>query len=136
MGHKIQAKFDYGVFHIYPSWIMTLLLLENMDFLGFRMIFKVWLNQFCSNFNIRLWTTKYRLSSITVYIPFFRSWEMALLLLENRDFLGFRMICKVWLNQTFQTLNKCYGQLNTGQVRLRCIFHLPFLRNGPFTRRK
>jgi hypothetical protein len=61
---------------------------------------------------------------------------MALLLLENRDLLGFRMIFKVWLNQTSQTLTQCYGPLNTGQVRLRCIFHLPFLRNGPFTFRK
>jgi hypothetical protein len=28
---------------------MALLLLENRDFLGFQMIFKVWLNQFFSN---------------------------------------------------------------------------------------
>jgi hypothetical protein len=80
---------------------MTLLLLENRDFLGFRMIFKVWLNQLCTNFNIRLWTSKYRLSSITVYFLIYRSWEMALLLLEKRDFLGFRMILKEWLNRIF-----------------------------------
>jgi hypothetical protein len=30
---------------------------------------------------------------------------MALLLLENRDFLGFRMIFKVRLNQIFSTFN-------------------------------
>jgi hypothetical protein len=70
--HKIQVKFDYGVFHIYRSWVMALFLLENRDFLGFRMIFKVWLNQIFSNFNIILWTIKYRLkkSSITVYFTF------------------------------------------------------------------
>jgi hypothetical protein len=49
--HKIQVKFDYGVFHIYRSWVMALFLLENRDFLGFLMIFKVWLNQIFSNFN-------------------------------------------------------------------------------------
>jgi hypothetical protein len=41
----MQVKFDYGVFHIYRSWIMALLLLENRDLLGFRMIFKGWLNR-------------------------------------------------------------------------------------------
>jgi hypothetical protein len=46
---KIQIKFDYSVFHIYRSWVMALFLLENRDFLGFRMIFKVWLNQIFSN---------------------------------------------------------------------------------------
>jgi hypothetical protein len=61
---------------------------------------------------------------------------MALYLLENRDVEGFRMIFKVWLKQTVQTLTQCYGPINTGQVRLRCIFHLSFLRNGPFTLRK
>jgi hypothetical protein len=35
---------------------MALFLLENRDFLGFRMIFKVWLNQIFSNFNTMLWT--------------------------------------------------------------------------------
>jgi hypothetical protein len=47
---------------------MALFLLENRDFLGFRMIFKVWLNQIY--FNTMLWTIKYRLSSITVYFTF------------------------------------------------------------------
>jgi hypothetical protein len=68
--HKIQVKCDYSVFHIYRSWIMALFLLENRDFLGFRMIFKVWLNQICSNYNTMLLTIKYRLSSITVYFTF------------------------------------------------------------------
>jgi hypothetical protein len=31
---------------------------------------------------------------------------MALFLLENRDFLGFRMIFKVWLNQIFSNFSK------------------------------
>jgi hypothetical protein len=68
--HKIQVKFDYGVFHIYRSWVMTLFLLENRDFLGFWMIFKVWLNQIFSNFHTMLWTIKRRLTSITVYFTF------------------------------------------------------------------
>jgi hypothetical protein len=38
---KIQVKFDYGVFHLYRSWVVALFLLENRDFLGFQMIFKV-----------------------------------------------------------------------------------------------
>jgi hypothetical protein len=44
---------------IYRSWVMALFLLENRNCLGFRMIFKVWLNQICSNFNTMLWTIKY-----------------------------------------------------------------------------
>ena len=46
---------------------MALFLLENMDFLDFRVIFKVWLNQTFSNFHTVLWIIKYKLSSITVY---------------------------------------------------------------------
>jgi hypothetical protein len=46
---------------------MALFLFENKDFLDFRMIFKVWLNQILSNYNTMLWTIKYRLSSITVH---------------------------------------------------------------------
>ena len=66
----MQDNFDYGVFHIYRFWVKALFLLENRDFLGFRMIFKVWLNQIFSNFHTMLWTIKYRLSSITVYFTF------------------------------------------------------------------
>jgi hypothetical protein len=95
--HKIQVKFDYGVFHIYRSWVVTLFLLENRDFLGFWMIFKVWLNQIFSNFHTILWTIKRRLISISVF-HIYRSWAMSLFLLENRDFLGFRRIFKVLLN--------------------------------------
>jgi hypothetical protein len=40
---------------------------------------------------------------------------MALFLLENRDFLGFWMIFKVWPHQIFQTLTQCCGPLNTGK---------------------
>ena len=62
--------FEYGVFHIYHSWVIALFLLENRDFLGFRMIFKVWLNQIFSNFNTMLCIIKYSWSSITVYFTF------------------------------------------------------------------
>jgi hypothetical protein len=68
--HKIQVNFDYVVFHIYRSWVVALFLLENRDFLGFRMIFKVPLNQIFSNFNTMLYTIKYRLSLIMVYFTF------------------------------------------------------------------
>jgi hypothetical protein len=61
---------------------MALFLLENRDFLGFRMIFKVRLNQIFSNINTMRCTIKYRLSSIDIH----RSWIMALFLLENRAF--------------------------------------------------
>jgi hypothetical protein len=40
---------------------VSLFLFEIRDFLGFRMIFKVWLNQIFSNFNTMLYTIKYRL---------------------------------------------------------------------------
>jgi hypothetical protein len=49
---------------------MALFLLENRDFLGFRTIFKVLLNQMFSNFDTMLYTIKYRLSSIMVYFTF------------------------------------------------------------------
>jgi hypothetical protein len=49
---------------------MALCLLENRDYLGFQMIFKVWLNQNFSNCNTRLWTNKYRLRAVTVYFTF------------------------------------------------------------------
>jgi hypothetical protein len=49
---------------------MALLLLENRDLLGFRMMFKVWLNQIFSNFKTWLRNIKYRLISITVYFIF------------------------------------------------------------------
>jgi len=49
---------------------MVLFLLENRDFLGFRMLFKVWLKQIFSNFNTMLETIKYRLNSITMYFTF------------------------------------------------------------------
>ena len=49
---------------------MGLFLLENRDFLGFRMIFKVWLNQIFSNFNTMLYAIKHRLNLIMVYLAF------------------------------------------------------------------
>ena len=49
---------------------MALFLLENIDFLGFRMIFKVPLNHIFSNFNTMLYAIKYRLSLIMVYFTF------------------------------------------------------------------
>ena len=68
---------------------MALFLLENTDFLGFRIVFKVRLNQIFSKFNTMQCTIKYRLSSIMVKLTF-----MALFLLEDRDFKGFWM--KIW----------------------------------------
>ena len=68
--HKIQVKFDYGVFHFYRSWNIALFLQENRDFCGFRMTFKLWLNQIFSNLNTILWTNQYRLSAIMVYFTF------------------------------------------------------------------
>jgi hypothetical protein len=66
MVHSIELKFE----KIWLSGTLAIFLLENRDFLGFRMIFKVVLNQIFSNFNTMLWTIKYRLSSITVYFTF------------------------------------------------------------------
>jgi hypothetical protein len=54
----------------YRSEVMVLFLLKNRDFLGFRMIFKVPLNQIFSNFNTMLYAIKYRLSLIMVYFTF------------------------------------------------------------------
>ena len=110
----IQGKFDYVVFHIYRSWVMAVFLLKNRDFLSFRMIFKVWLNQIFSNLYTMLWTIKYRSSSITVYFTF----TVPEFLLDNRDFLGFRMIFKVPLNQIFSNFNT---MLYTIKYRLSLI---------------
>jgi hypothetical protein len=49
---------------------MALFLLENRDFLGFQVIFKVWFNQIFSSFSTMLQTIKYRLISITAYFTF------------------------------------------------------------------
>jgi hypothetical protein len=116
--HYIQVKFDYGIFHIYRSWVMALFLLEDRDFLGFWMIFKVLLNLIFSNFNTMLYTIKYRLSLIYGVFHFYRSGVMALFLLENRDFLGFRMIFKVRLNQICSNFNT---MLYTIKYRLSLI---------------
>jgi hypothetical protein len=48
----------------------TIYIKTNRDILGFRMIFKVPLNQIFSNFNKMLYTIKYRLCLITVYFKF------------------------------------------------------------------
>ena len=71
---------------------------------GFRIIIKVPLNQI---FHTLLCSIKYRLSLITVYFAFtvHELCLMSLFLLENRNFLGFRMIIKVWLNQIFSNFN-------------------------------
>ena len=76
---------------------MALFLLENRDFLGFRMIFKVWFFKLYHNAMFHKIQIKFDYGEIDLY----RSWIMALFLLEDRDFLGFRMIFKVWLDQIF-----------------------------------
>jgi hypothetical protein len=48
----------------------------------------------------------------------YRSWAMALFLLENRGFLGFRMIFKVPLYQIFSNFNT---MLSTIKYRLNSI---------------
>jgi hypothetical protein len=54
---------------------MALFLLENRDFLGFRMILKVWLNQIFLNFNTMLWTIKYRLLMVhSIVLKFEKIW--------------------------------------------------------------
>jgi hypothetical protein len=69
---------------------MALFLLENRDFLGFRMIFKVRLTQIFSNFNTMRRTIKYRLNLIMVKLTFIvHELSMALFLLEDTDFKGF-----------------------------------------------
>jgi hypothetical protein len=40
-------------------------------------------------------------------IDIYRSWIMALFLLEDKDFKGLWMKIKVTLNQIFSNLNKC-----------------------------
>jgi hypothetical protein len=62
---SITVYMTYIVLELWPF-----LAEKNRDFLGFRMIFKVWLNQILSDFNTILRTNKYRLSSITVNFTF------------------------------------------------------------------
>jgi hypothetical protein len=49
---------------------MAICLLKKWDFLGFRMIFKVLLNQILQDFNTMRWNIKYSLSSIALYFTF------------------------------------------------------------------
>jgi hypothetical protein len=79
------------VYFTYRSWVMALFLLENREYLGFWILFKVWLNQTFSNY--------------CGVFHIYRSWIMTLFLLEIKDFLGFRMIFKVWLNQIFSNFD-------------------------------
>jgi hypothetical protein len=60
--------FDYSVFHIYRSWVMALFLLENMDFLGFRMIFKV--HRIVLKFE-KIWFSRTLISSGNLGSPYF-----------------------------------------------------------------
>jgi hypothetical protein len=90
------ARRELGVYrdpHVRPSVRHTF---------GFRIIIKVPLNQIFSNFHSLLCTIKYRLTLITVYFTFT---VYGPFLSENRDFLGFRMIFKVWFDQIFSTFN-------------------------------
>jgi hypothetical protein len=85
---------------------MALFLLENRDFLGFRMIFNIWLNQFFSNFNTMLWTIKYRSSSITVYFTFTVPELWPLL---NLYFMVYKIVLKfekIWLSGTLNIIRK------------------------------
>jgi hypothetical protein len=93
------ARRESGVYrdpHVHPSVRYTF---------GFRIIIKLPLNQIFSNFHTLLCTIKYRLSSITVYFTFTVPELWPFFLLENMDFLGFRMIFKVWLNQILSSFN-------------------------------
>jgi hypothetical protein len=107
---------------------MILFLLENRDFLGFRMILKVWLTQTFQTLTQcdgSLNTGHVRLRVFFIY----RSWEMALLLLENRDLFGYRMMFKVWLNQIFENFDtvlwKSKYRLNS--IMVYFTFNLPEL---------
>jgi hypothetical protein len=74
---KNRTAYSYKDFVLYYQVLQTLLvicyqdkILENSDFQGFRMVFKVRLNQIFSNFNTMRCTIKYRLSSIMVKLTF------------------------------------------------------------------
>jgi hypothetical protein len=74
---KMLFTVNFNLSHSVINWMhamfkvsAALFLLENRDFLGFRMLFKVWLNQIFSNFNTMLWTIQYRLRLIMVYFTF------------------------------------------------------------------
>jgi hypothetical protein len=94
---------------------MALFLLENRDFLGFRMIFKVWLNQIFSNFNTMLWTlghnsgtinVKYTVIELNLYLivhSIVLKFEM--IWLSHTLNISFRMIFKVWLNYIISIFN-------------------------------
>ena len=68
----LMIKNLYQKIIIYISFLLCYptFLLENRDFLGFRMIFKITFNQIFANFHTMLYTIEYRLSLIMVYFPF------------------------------------------------------------------
>jgi hypothetical protein len=86
---------------------MALFLLENRDFLGCRMIFKVWLNQIFSNFNTMLWTIKCRLNSIT-----HNFWMVNVkytIIKVNLYFMVYSIVLKfekIWLSGTLNIIRK------------------------------
>jgi hypothetical protein len=73
---------------------MALFLLENRDFLGFRMIFKVWLNQIFSNFhtiNLLTVNVKYTIIKLNLY------------------FMAYSIVLKfekIWLSGTLNIIRK------------------------------
>ena len=83
------------------------LLLENRDFLGFRMIFKVPLNQIFSNFHTILYTIKYRLSLIMVYFPFtvHKLWPFFSQKIGTFQVSGWYL--RYVSTKSFQTLTQC-----------------------------
>jgi hypothetical protein len=67
---------------------MALFLLENRDFLGFRMIFKVWLNQIFSNWTVNM---KYTIIQLNLY------------------FMAYSIVLKfekIWLSHTLNIIRK------------------------------
>jgi hypothetical protein len=72
---------------------MALFHLANRHFLGFRMIFKVRLNQIFSNFKHNAMYHKIQIKFDYGEIDIYRSWIMALFFLEEDRFLDENLEC-------------------------------------------
>ena len=101
--YRLNLITVYFTFTVHELW--PFLSQKIGTFLGFRMIFKVWLNQIFSNFSTMLYTIKYRINLIMVYFTFTVHELWPFLSQKIGTFLGFRMIFKVPLNQIFSNFN-------------------------------
>jgi hypothetical protein len=102
------------------------LYLVNRNLLGFRMTFKVWLNQIFSKFITILWTIKYRFKFNYGVFHIYHSWAMALFLFENMVHSNVWKFEKIWLSGTLIIIRKPKKSLFSKRKRVIWTVNLKY----------